>query len=40
MDKKKVHLVKWGEVWKPRDKGGLGLRMAKDFNLALLAKLA
>lgn len=38
--KKKIHLVSWRDVCKPRDKGGLGLRIAKDFNQALLAKLA
>ncbi|XP_019158195.1 PREDICTED: uncharacterized protein LOC109154910 [Ipomoea nil] len=38
--KRKIHLINWKEVCSPRTQGGLGLRMAKDFNLALLAKLA
>ncbi|XP_019181390.1 PREDICTED: uncharacterized protein LOC109176414 [Ipomoea nil] len=37
---RKIHAVNWNEVCSPRDLGGLGLRMAKDFNLALLVKLA
>lgn len=39
-DNRKVHLVSWDEVCQPRDKGGLGLRKAKDNNLPLLGKLA
>lgn len=39
-DMRRVHLVNWQEVCVPRDKGGLGLRMVKDVNLAFLAKLA
>ncbi|XP_019159704.1 PREDICTED: uncharacterized protein LOC109156318 [Ipomoea nil] len=38
--KRKIHLINWREVCRPRDQGGMGLRMAKDFNTALLAKLA
>lgn len=39
-DKRKIHLIKWSEVCMPRVNGGLGIRMARDFNNALLAKLA
>lgn len=39
-DKRKIHLVNWNEVCQARDNGGLGLRKAKDFNDAFLAKLA
>lgn len=39
-ESKKMHLVRWEEVCKPREFGGLGLRQARDFNDALLAKLA
>lgn len=38
-DTRKIHTVSWSEVCKPRDEGGLGLRKARDFNLALLTKL-
>lgn len=38
--RKKVHLVNWNEVCAHKTKGGLGLRKAVDFNMALLAKLA
>lgn len=37
---KKVHLVNWREICVPRENGGLGLWMVRDFNFALLAKLA
>ncbi|XP_031120447.1 uncharacterized protein LOC116023586 [Ipomoea triloba] len=37
---RKLHTVSWSEVCKPRDAGGLGLRRARDFNLAFLTKLA
>ncbi|KAL7252308.1 hypothetical protein ACSBR1_014034 [Camellia fascicularis] len=36
---KRVHLVKWMNVCQSKKMGGLGLRMAKTQNLALLAKL-
>lgn len=39
-DTKKIHLVNWEEVYEPRENGGLGLRMGKNFNEALIAKLA
>lgn len=38
-DKKKIHLVKWDKVCKSKDSGGLGLKKAKDQNLAFLTKL-
>ena len=36
---KKMHMVNWGKVAKPKAKGGLGLQEAKGRNLALVAKL-
>ncbi|CAN1163136.1 Putative ribonuclease H protein At1g65750 [Linum perenne] len=38
--KRKLHLVKWEEVCKPKEMGGLGLRSAKALNQAYLLKLA
>lgn len=38
-DKKKVHLVKWDNVCKPKALGGLGLRKCKFNNQALVSKL-
>ncbi|XP_031126953.1 uncharacterized protein LOC116029190 [Ipomoea triloba] len=38
-DTRKIHIVSWAEVCKPRDEGGLGLRRARDFNMAFLTKL-
>lgn len=37
-DKKKVHLVKWEKVCKPKCKGGLGIKLSADMNKAMLAK--
>ena len=37
--KKKVHLVSWQKITKPKSKGGLGIQAAKPKNIALLAKL-
>ncbi|XP_019188879.1 PREDICTED: uncharacterized protein LOC109183149 [Ipomoea nil] len=39
-DKKKMHMVNWNDICKPKDSGGLGLRRCADFNDAFLAKLA
>lgn len=36
---RKMHWVKWGNVTKPRNLGGLGLQTTKGRNTALLAKL-
>jgi hypothetical protein len=36
--KKKYHLVKWAEVCKPKDQGGLGVLNTKEMNKALMAK--
>lgn len=36
---RKQHLVAWESVCKPKREGGLGVRTAKEMNLALLAKL-
>ena len=38
-DKKKLHLVSWKKITKPKKDGGIGLQSAKEKNLALLAKL-
>ena len=37
--RKKVHLVNWESVCISKDKGGLGIRKARDQNAALLTKL-
>ena len=37
-DKKKLHLIKWSEVIKPKSNGGLGIGSLENKNLALLAK--
>ncbi|XP_019198971.1 PREDICTED: uncharacterized protein LOC109192724 [Ipomoea nil] len=37
---RKIHTVNWGDICKSKGLGGLGLRTAKEFNLAFLAKLA
>ncbi|GMP25580.1 hypothetical protein CsSME_00002379 [Camellia sinensis var. sinensis] len=39
LERKKVHLVKWEKVCKSKNAGELGLKKARDQNLALLAKL-
>ena len=36
---RKQHLVSWGKICKPKSEGGLGIRLAKEMNIALLAKL-
>ncbi|CAL1355748.1 unnamed protein product [Linum trigynum] len=36
--KKKLHLVGWAQLTQPKDKGGLGIRPAREVNLAMLAK--
>lgn len=38
--KKKTHLICWDEVCRPKSFGGLGIRTARNNNLANLAKLA
>ncbi|WCJ39636.1 RNA binding RNA-directed DNA polymerase [Euphorbia peplus] len=37
---RKIHLVNWNEVCKPKNEGGLGIRDTRTFNLAMLAKLS
>ena len=37
--KKKMHLVGWNKIIKPKEQGGLGIQSAKEKNIALLAKL-
>lgn len=39
MEKKKLHLVGWNKIIKPKDEGGLGIQQARAKNIALLAKL-
>ncbi|CAN1129226.1 Putative ribonuclease H protein At1g65750 [Linum perenne] len=38
--KRKVHLVNWDTICKPKEIGGLGLRSARHLNQAFLLKLA
>ncbi|KAI8550987.1 hypothetical protein RHMOL_Rhmol06G0149600 [Rhododendron molle] len=38
-DKKKIHLVKWDKVCKSKDRGGLGIKKARNQNMAILTKL-
>ena len=37
--KKKLHLVSWKKISKAKKDGGLGLQLAKERNITLLAKL-
>ncbi|CAL1369363.1 unnamed protein product [Linum trigynum] len=37
-DKKKLHLVGWPQLLKPKKNGGLGIRSTRQVNLAMLAK--
>lgn len=39
LEKKKIHLVNWNEVCKKKNYGDLGIKKARDHNLALLSKL-
>ncbi|KAL7175265.1 hypothetical protein ACSBR2_028969 [Camellia fascicularis] len=39
LERKKVHLVNWQQVCYKKKNGGLGIRRARDQNLALLSKL-
>ena len=39
MEKRKLHLVGWNKVIRPKAKGGLGMQLARAKNIALLAKL-
>ena len=36
--KKKYHLVKWVNITKPKDKGGLGIKDLRTMNISLLCK--
>ena len=38
-EKKKLHLVGWNKIIKPKEEGGLGIPAARTRNIALLAKL-
>ena len=35
-DKQKYHMVRWSEICKPKDQGGLGIMSSKRMNIALL----
>ncbi|CAN1848015.1 Putative ribonuclease H protein At1g65750 [Linum perenne] len=37
---RKIHLVSWDEVCNPKEHGGLGLKKAKELNMAFMMKLA
>ncbi|CAN1189723.1 Putative ribonuclease H protein At1g65750 [Linum perenne] len=39
-EERKVHLVSWDHICRPRNQGGLGLRLARHLNMAYLIKLA
>ena len=39
MEKKKLHLVGWSKVIRPKEEGGLSIQAAQAKNIALLAKL-
>ena len=36
--KKKLHLIKWDSISRPKDEGGLGIKRSRCRNKALLAK--
>lgn len=36
--KKKLHMMKWGEITKSVDQGGLGIRRVREVNDSLLIK--
>ena len=38
-EKKKLHMISWNKVTKPKNRGGLGLHAAKVRNTTLAAKL-
>lgn len=38
-EKKRMHLVGWNKIIKPKEKGDLGIQATRAKNLALLAKL-
>uniref|UniRef100_A0A453BSC1 Reverse transcriptase domain-containing protein n=2 Tax=Aegilops tauschii subsp. strangulata TaxID=200361 RepID=A0A453BSC1_AEGTS len=37
-DKQKYHMVRWSEICKPRDQGGLRIMSSKRMNIALLTR--
>lgn len=37
-DKQKYDMVRWPNICKPRDQGGLGIMSSKHMNLALLTR--
>ncbi|XP_031120628.1 uncharacterized protein LOC116023758 [Ipomoea triloba] len=37
---RKIHTINWSDICRPREVGGLGLRKARDFNMAFLTKMA
>lgn len=39
MEKKKMHLISWEKITKPKNRGGLGIQSAKGRNLTMAAKL-
>lgn len=38
MEKKKLHLVGWNKIIKPKEEDGLGIQAVRAKNIALLAK--
>ncbi|CAL1384001.1 unnamed protein product [Linum trigynum] len=39
-EKRKVHLISWDQIYKPKGLGGLGLKPARSLNQAFMVKLA
>ncbi|CAN1147350.1 Putative ribonuclease H protein At1g65750 [Linum perenne] len=37
---KKIHLMPWEQICRPKEEGGLGLRLSRQLNLAYMTKLA
>jgi hypothetical protein len=40
INNKKIHMVSWDMVCRPKDKGGLGVKASSQMNQAMLAKLS
>ena len=38
-EKKRMHIVGWSKIVKPKEEGGLGIQVGRAKNIALLSKL-